>query len=152
MPIPYNVKSKDLIGKHVTLGETVQTRICKAVVPKGTELEVRHVSKGFTLASPEPCPCCGISIQVPSVSRRQAFLADDEDAPSLESAALWLSRKDKGDHLWAECSNCGFRIENYKAAVLGHSSDDYVRPHYKHCPMCGKRMGVKDQSGKVVMG
>ena len=56
--------------------------------------------------------------------------------------AYWKSRANHNDFLWVECSNCGFRVENYKAVVCGKSSTDYVDVQYKFCPMCGKEMRV----------
>lgn len=56
--------------------------------------------------------------------------------------AIWKNRKHAGDYLWAECSMCGFRVENYKAVTIGRSSDNYVGVAYKYCPKCGSKMGV----------
>ena len=56
--------------------------------------------------------------------------------------AKWRSRKKYNDHLWVECSSCGFRVENYKAVIIGDSSDEYAGVLYKYCPKCGSKMGV----------
>lgn len=56
--------------------------------------------------------------------------------------AKWKHRGAYNDFIWAECSNCGFRVENYKAVKTGHSDTDYVEVKYKFCPMCGKPMEV----------
>ena len=52
----------------------------------------------------------------------------------------WKNRAHLNDHLWAECSNCGFRQENYKVVKLGRSSDDYVGVRWHYCPNCGAKM------------
>ena len=57
--------------------------------------------------------------------------------------AYWDSRSKHNDYLWAECSNCGFRVEAYKAVKQGRSSTDYERVVYKFCPICGKEMRVR---------
>jgi predicted nucleic-acid-binding Zn-ribbon protein len=56
--------------------------------------------------------------------------------------AVWQNRAEHNDFLWAECSNCGFTIENYKAVKSTKSSTVYDEVIYKYCPMCGRRMGV----------
>jgi ribosomal protein L33 len=56
--------------------------------------------------------------------------------------AKWKHRGAYNDFIWAECSNCGFRVENYKAVKTGRSDTDYVEVKYKFCPMCGKPMEV----------
>ena len=56
--------------------------------------------------------------------------------------AYWENRSKHNDYLWAECSNCGFRVEVYKAVKQGRSSTDYERVIYKFCPICGKEMRV----------
>lgn len=56
--------------------------------------------------------------------------------------ARWKNRTEYNDYLWAECSNCGFRIENYKAVVTGRSSTEYTKPIWKYCPKCGSEMSV----------
>lgn len=61
---------------------------------------------------------------------------------SLENNAYWKNRAYRNDFIWAECSNCGFIVENYKAVKLGKSSSDYVGVKYKFCPICGKEMRV----------
>lgn len=60
----------------------------------------------------------------------------------INNRAKWLHRGKYNDFLWCECSNCGFRVENYTAVVCGKSSTDYVDVKYKFCPMCGKAMEV----------
>ena len=65
-----------------------------------------------------------------------------EDIYKEPVSAKWKNRAEYNDFLWAERSNCGFRVENYKAVNTGTSSSDYVEAIYKFCPMCGKPMGV----------
>ena len=54
----------------------------------------------------------------------------------------WKNRSEYNDHLWAECSECGFQVENYKAVEIGRSSDDYVAVKWNYCPKCGAKMSV----------
>ena len=61
--------------------------------------------------------------------------------------AYWKPRAEFNDYLWAECSNCGFRVEAYKAVYTGISSTDYTSVKYKFCPMCGKSMRV---TGEII--
>ena len=56
--------------------------------------------------------------------------------------ARWKHRAEHNDFLWAECSNCGFRVEAYKAVKAGKSSTDYTEVKYNFCPNCGKPMEV----------
>jgi hypothetical protein len=56
--------------------------------------------------------------------------------------AFWRHRGAHNDYLWAECSNCGFRVEAYKAVISEGSDTNYVGVKYKFCPMCGKEMKV----------
>mgnify|MGYP007037159554 CR=1 FL=1 len=60
----------------------------------------------------------------------------------VSNHAYWRHRGAHKDFLWCECSNCGFRVEAYKAVSTGRSSTDYVGVKYKYCPMCGKEMRV----------
>lgn len=56
--------------------------------------------------------------------------------------AKWKNRAEHNDYLWAECSNCGFRVENYKVVKTGRSSTEYTNPIWKYCPKCGAEMSV----------
>lgn len=56
--------------------------------------------------------------------------------------AKWQHRAEHNDYLWAECSNCGFRVENYKAVEVGKSSTEYVSVKYRRCPQCEAKMKV----------
>lgn len=61
--------------------------------------------------------------------------------------AHWQTREKYNDYLWVECSNCGFRVENYKAVKLGKSSTDIVGNKWNGCPICLARMdgGTTDE-------
>ena len=59
-----------------------------------------------------------------------------------ETEAKWKHRAEYNDFCFVECSNCGFRVENYKAVIMGDSDRDLVGVNYRFCPMCGKQMGV----------
>lgn len=56
--------------------------------------------------------------------------------------AFWRHRAGHNDYLWVECSNCGFRVENYKAVVLDGCDTKFKDVKYKFCPICGKEMRV----------
>lgn len=56
--------------------------------------------------------------------------------------AFWRHRGAHNDFLWVECSNCGFRVENYKAVVFDGSDTKFKDVKYKYCPICGKEMKV----------
>ena len=60
----------------------------------------------------------------------------------IQESAVWKDRAEYNDFIWAECSNCGFRVEAYKAVKTGKSSADYVEVKYNFCPICGKPMTV----------
>lgn len=74
----------------------------------------------------------------------EALHTNDETVNKLKSG-YWLNRAKHNDHLWAECSECGFRVENYKAVETGISSDDYISVKYSYCPQCGSKMEVKEK-------
>jgi hypothetical protein len=56
--------------------------------------------------------------------------------------AYWEHRAAYNDFIWVECSNCKFRVENYKAVVLAGSDTKFSDTKYKYCPICGKEMRV----------
>jgi hypothetical protein len=56
--------------------------------------------------------------------------------------AYWRHRGAHNDYIWVECSNCGFRVENYKAVVFDCSDTKFKDVKYKFCPICGKEMKV----------
>jgi hypothetical protein len=61
---------------------------------------------------------------------------------SVNNYAFWRHRGAHNDFIWCECSNCSFRVENYKAVVMNGSDTDYADVKYRFCPMCGKEMKV----------
>lgn len=65
----------------------------------------------------------------------------DQKKPE-ESFAYWEHRAQHNDYLWVQCSNCGFRIENYVAVVLAGCDTKFSDVKYKFCPICGKEMRV----------
>jgi hydrogenase maturation factor HypF (carbamoyltransferase family) len=56
--------------------------------------------------------------------------------------AYWEHRAKHNDYILVECSNCGFRIENYKAVVLDRCDTKFSDVKYKFCKICGKEMRV----------
>lgn len=59
-----------------------------------------------------------------------------------KAEAKWKHRAEHNDFIWCECSNCGFRVEAYKAVVSEGRDTNYVAVKYNYCPICGKSMGV----------
>lgn len=69
--------------------------------------------------------------------------------------AIWKERSQHNDYLWAECSNCGFRVQHYYAVETSGHSCNYinVKPDYQYCSRCGKKMYVPricPQSGEKI--
>ena len=63
------------------------------------------------------------------------------DADVVEAVhAYWKTREHHNDYLWVECSNCGFRVENYVAVKLGISSTDVIGNKWNGCPICLAKM------------
>ena len=60
--------------------------------------------------------------------------------------AYWKHRGAHNDYIWAECSNCGFREENWKVVKLGKSDTDYVDVKWSYCPKCGSIMDRKKEN------
>ena len=60
--------------------------------------------------------------------------------------AQWKTREAKNDYLWVECSNCGFRVENYNAVELGSSSTDIIGYKWHACPKCASKMIYKKET------
>ena len=78
-----------------------------------------------------------------------AVLAEKIDTlPTIEAVPVvygeWKSREQHNDYLWAECSNCGFRGENYRVVEIGTSSIDYIGTKYHFCPKCGAKMTTQN--------
>lgn len=149
MPLPGNMRSRDMAGRTVVLAERVTAGVF-ASVPAGTPMRVASGTGRFTLDSEKPCPCCGVSVKGLIAIRGQVFLEDDPAAPALETLAFWKDRSEYNDYLWSECSNCGFQVESYKAVETGRSSTDYARPKYRFCPECGRPMAVRNSKGEIV--
>ena len=59
---------------------------------------------------------------------------------TISKTAQWKTREAYNDYIWVECSNCGFRVENYKAVETGISSTDIVGYKWHACPKCTARM------------
>ena len=57
--------------------------------------------------------------------------------------AYWQHRGKHNDYIWAECSNCGFREENWKVVEMGASDTDYIAVKLPYCPECGSHMNVR---------
>lgn len=56
--------------------------------------------------------------------------------------AKWQHRAHHNDYLWAECTNCGFQVENYVAVKMGRSDTEYLEVKYRRCPQCEAKMKV----------
>lgn len=59
---------------------------------------------------------------------------------TVSETAQWKTREAYNDYLWVECSNCGFRVENYLAVETGRSSTDVVGYRWHACPKCTAKM------------
>ena len=59
--------------------------------------------------------------------------------------AQWKTREKHNDYLWVECSNCGFRVENYKAVETGRSSTDVIGYKWHACPKCTAKMIMRNK-------
>lgn len=60
--------------------------------------------------------------------------------PDLVKPAYWKTREACNDYIWVECSNCGFRVENFRAVHLGKSSTDIIGYKWHACPSCTAKM------------
>ena len=88
------------------------------------------------------CPnygVCPTPLYTGSCSKHCFEIKDKEDKTNI---AYWEHRAKHNDYLWVECSNCGFRVENYKAVVLDRCDTKFSNVKYKFCPICGKEMRV----------
>ena len=61
---------------------------------------------------------------------------------ATEKFAYWEHRAKYNDFIWVECSNCGFRVENYKAVIADRGDTGFSGVKYNYCPICGKPMKV----------
>jgi predicted nucleic-acid-binding Zn-ribbon protein len=73
---------------------------------------------------------------------KECFKRHSKEDSSGTNKAKWKHRAAHNDFLWCECSNCGFRVEAYKAVVSEGRDTNYVDVKYKFCPICGKEMRV----------
>ena len=89
------------------------------------------------------CPHYGLCTHVLYVGRcmKECFKRREKEM-GTGNYAFWQHRGAHNDYIWAECSNCGFREENWKVAKLGKSDTDYVGVKWNYCPNCGKEMRV----------
>lgn len=65
--------------------------------------------------------------------------------PEEPVQAQWKTREAQNDYLWVECSNCGYRVENYKAVETGRSSTDIVGYRWHACPKCTAKMIMRNK-------
>ena len=72
---------------------------------------------------------------------KECFKRRDKELGASKHA-FWRHRGANNDFLWVECSNCGFRVENYKAVEFDGSDTKFKDVKYKFCPICGKEMRV----------
>lgn len=71
-----------------------------------------------------------------------------ESNVTIPIIAQWKTREAYNDYLWVECSNCGFRVENYLAVETGRSSTDVVGYRWHACPKCTAKMIFKKEEIK----
>lgn len=60
----------------------------------------------------------------------------------IPGKAVWKHRAEHNDFTFAECSNCGFRVENFRCVHIGRGSRDYTGVKWCYCPKCGSVMEV----------
>ena len=150
MPIPKNIKLRDLVGKDVVLDSAVSTAQCLRV-QAGTVMRVSSVGRGLNLVSGS-MPGCPVSFVLTDVRKGDVSLADDPDAPEPYYGALWTNRIEYNDFLWTECSRCGKQVEMHKTVYTGIDGRRYLGVKMPFCPRCGSRMGVRTPSGKITVG
>ena len=105
------------------------------------ELAIKQLE--FMLNLVKACPDEGLMKEA-IVTARQDGISTIKILPAADVApvvhAHWKTREEYNDYLWVECSNCGFRVENYKAVKTGMSSTDIVGNKWNACPACCARM------------
>lgn len=74
---------------------------------------------------------------------------EEKKTNTEDKFAYWEHRAKHNDYLWVQCSNCGFRVENYTAVVLDGCDTKFKDVKYKFCPICGKEMRVKNEHSKT---
>ena len=102
-----------------------------------TDTAVRAVFEWFIEKFEDVCPADG--------QYTLEFL-DEEYAltmkrKSFEYSAKWQNRAEHNDYIHAECSKCGFQVENIEAVETGRCSTD-TKVKWKYCPRCGSKMTV----------
>lgn len=73
--IPYNVKSRDLVGKFVITDRDIMNG-AGIIIPKGTKVKVSYLARGFAIET-QKCPCCGLRAIVRNVTRKDVNLCED---------------------------------------------------------------------------
>ena len=58
--------------------------------------------------------------------------------------AYWKTREAQKDTLWMECSSCGYKLENFRAVILGDKPTDIKGVRCHVCPNCEARMINKE--------
>lgn len=64
----------------------------------------------------------------------------------------WKERSDYNDYTFAECSECGFTMDNYLVVDIGNTSDTYVGVKWNYCPKCGTKMVLKAKLEEIQKG
>lgn len=82
------------------------------------------------------------SIRIDGITTGYRWKTKNKNVDNYSSTGKWQNRSEYNDHLWAECSECGFRQENYKVVEIGKSSNDYIKVIWNYCPICGAKMSV----------
>lgn len=70
---------------------------------------------------------------------------EEKDSATMNPDGYWKTRQAYNDYLWVECSNCGFRVENYNAVKTGVSSTDIVEIRWHFCPKCGNHKVLENK-------
>lgn len=65
--------------------------------------------------------------------RKVKEILSGQSVEDTEKTGIWKNRKAFYDFIHAECSECGFVIDNYKAVRTGQSNTDYVGIIYNFC-------------------
>ena len=70
---------------------------------------------------------------------------ENAGATIAQADGYWNTREAHNDYLWVECSECGYRVENYVAVKTGVSSTDIVEVRWHFCPKCGNHKVLKEK-------
>ena len=102
-----------------------------------------YIEREIAIGAVEYVACRDLRVYSSNAAYPKIMKALNE-APAADVApvvhAYWKTREEYNDYLWVECSNCGFRVENYKAVKTGMSSTDIVGNKWNACPACCARM------------